>query len=99
VHVVTDGDHQVAGTHHIGHMGGAAGSIRRPCARATRTARGWTSCAGSVPADAAGMRLRRCHSTAASWEWAELWVQTKTTRSGAAGGGRRRGDQRERLRD
>jgi hypothetical protein len=51
------------------------------CARATAIAVGWTESAGWVPADVAGTRLDAVHAAAASWDRAELCVQTNTTRA------------------
>ena len=49
--------------------------------------RGCTASAGCVPAEVAGIGLRRFHNAAASWERAELCVQTNTTRKGVSGPG------------
>ena len=48
----------------------------------TRTARGWTRGAGRVPDEVTGMRADRRQAAAASWDRAELAVQTKTTWAG-----------------
>ena len=60
---------------------GRAGVSGMRWRRAAATAPGWTAGAGWVPAEVAGTGLVSFHSAAASWERAELWVQTNTTRT------------------
>src|SRR5919112_2023264 len=61
----------------------ADASKASPCRCATLTALGCTRAAGFVPAEATAPPTRSRHRAAASWERAELWVHTNTTRPAA----------------
>jgi hypothetical protein len=80
VGVVADRDDKVIVLEDVADVGGRRRLQGRAVAAADPYGPGCTRGAGSVPADVAGIGLRRAQRAAASWERAELWVQTNTTR-------------------